>query len=362
MREKSSQNRILWFFLALFFISIIMMGRLLLPFFSILILAAVVTRVFSPVYHFANNRFRESVSSLFTCILVFLVLFVPIVFFVSIISKEAYDLYVTAKSAAVQDQIIKLINANHLIDRINSVLSRFDISVSSEELISPISEIGKFVGLSLFEQASNIASNALKFVVNFVFMLLVIYFLLIDGSRLASFIVDLSPLPREQDEMLIGKFSDMAGAILIGNGICGIIQGVAGGVLFAVFGIKSPFLWGVIMGILAFLPIVGIGVILIPASILLLLKGKIATGVFFMIFYVFLSGGIEYLLKPKLVGDRVKMHTLLVFLAIIGGLKLFGILGIIYGPLVVTFFLTMTDIYHSSYQKMVEPAENKKYS
>jgi predicted PurR-regulated permease PerM len=149
----------------------------------------------------------------------------------------------------------------------------------------------------------------------------------------------------------------MAGAILIGNGAGGLIQGLAGGVVFSIFGLPSPFLWGVIMGLLAFLPIIGIGMVFIPAAIYLFLKGRIAASIFFVVFYVVLSGGVEYLFKPKLVGQRVKMHTLLVFLAIIGGLKLFGILGIIYGPLVITAFLTLTDIYRSSYQTMVNPLE-----
>ena len=147
----------------------------------------------------------------------------------------------------------------------------------------------------------------------------------------------------------------MAGAILIGNGLCGMIQGVAGGLLFSLFNLKSPLLWGVIMGLLAFLPIIGIGAVLIPTAVFLIFKGRIASGIFFIVFYVLLSGGVEYLLKPKLVGKRVKMHTLLVFLSIIGGLKLFGILGIIYGPLITTAFLTLTDIYYTSYQEMVNP-------
>ena len=189
-------------------------------------------------------------------------------------------------------------------------------------------------------------------------MLLVIYYLLIDGDRLVSFIIDLSPLPSEQDEKLIKKFKDMAGAILIGNGLGGLIQGTAGGIVFSLFGLKSPFLWGVIMGLLAFLPIIGIGVVLIPAAIYLILKGRIAAGIFFIVFYIILSGGIEYLLKPKLVGQRVKMHTLLVFFSIIGGLKLFGILGIIYGPLVATAFITLTDIYYASYRELVDPVKD----
>jgi predicted PurR-regulated permease PerM len=198
-------------------------------------------------------------------------------------------------------------------------------------------------------------ANIFNFVVNFFFMLLIVFYLLIDSQRLVSFIVGLSPLPDDQDEKLIQKFKDMAGAILIGNGLGGLIQGTLGGIVFAFFGFRSPFLWGVIMALLAFLPIVGVGAVFLPAALYLILQGRLAAGIFFIIFYVVLSGSIEYLFKPKLVGKRVQMHTLLVFLSIIGGLKLFGILGIIYGPLVVTAFLTLTDIYESSYQRIVEP-------
>ena len=84
-------------------------------------------------------------------------------------------------------------------------------------------------------------------------------------------------------------------------------------------------------------------------------KGRVAAGIFFVVFYLVVSGGIEYFFKPRLVGQRMQMHTLLIFFSIIGGLKLFGILGIIYGPLVVTAFLTLADIYQSSYRNLVEP-------
>jgi predicted PurR-regulated permease PerM len=157
--------------------------------------------------------------------------------------------------------------------------------------------------------------------------------------------------------MLIDKFKGMAGAILIGNGFGGFIQGVLGGVVFWIFGLPSAFLWGVIMGLLAFLPIIGIGVVFIPTAVYLILKGKLAAGIFFVVFYLILSMGVEYVFKPKLVGQRVKMHPLLVFFAIIGGLKLFGIIGIIYGPLVVTGFLTLAEIYRSSYQTLVESGD-----
>ena len=357
MGEKSHRDMILWVFLIYFVISIFFLGWLLWPFVSTIILAAVVTGVFSPVYSYFCRKMRASLASLLTCVLIFFIIFVPIVFFVGILSKEAYDVYLMAKGAVLSDNIRNLIEGSAVLEKANLFLSNFDIKFTGEELNKAISEAGGVIGLFLYEQARAITSNVLKFLANSFFMLLIIYYLLIDKQRLHSFILNISPLPVDQDDKLLQKFKDMAGAILIGNGLGGLIQGILGGIVFAVFGLKSPFFWGVIMGLVAFLPIVGIGVILIPAAIYLFLVGRIASGIFFIIFYVILSGGIEYIFKPKLVGQRVQMHTLLVFLSIIGGLKLFGILGIIYGPLIITAFLTLTDIYKTSYQKLVEPAE-----
>jgi len=293
-----------------------------------------------------------------TCMIVFIVLFVPIFLFVGILSKEAYELYLLGKGALINDRIKSLLAGSSILDRVNLILGNFHVQITGDHLNRILSEISKAVGMFIYSQASAIASNVLTFIVNFFFMLLITYYLLIDGRRVISFITDLSPLPREQDEKLIRKFKDLAGAILVGNGLGGLIQGVLGGIVFALFGLESPFLWGVVMVLLAFLPIVGIGVVFIPAAGYLFLAGRIAAGVFFIVFYIILSGGVEYGLKPKLVGARVKMHTLLVFISIIGGLKLFGILGIIYGPLVVTAFLTLTDIYHTSYQKLITPKKN----
>jgi predicted PurR-regulated permease PerM len=291
---------------------------------------------------------------LLTCLLIFCLLFVPIVFFVGSLTQQAYGLYQMAKDAAISEQINNLLRDTHVFDRANAVLANFDYELTGDELKNAVTDVAKFVGLYLYKQAQAIASNTLAFVINFILMLMVIYFLLIDGHRLVAYIVDLSPLPTDQEWMLIDKFNGMAGAILIGNGLGGVIQGVLGGVLFWIFGLPSAFLWGVIMGLLAFLPIIGIGVVLIPTAFLLFIKGRVAAGIFFIIFYFIVSMGVEYLFKPKLVGQRVQMHPLLVFFAIIGGLKLFGILGIIYGPLVVTAFLTLAQIYRANYQQMVE--------
>ena len=100
-----------------------------------------------------------------------------------------------------------------------------------------------------------------------------------------------------------------------------MFQGVIGGIYFTFLGLNSPVLWGSIMAVLAFLPIFGIGLVLIPTAVILLLNGHAGQAFLTFIFYVILSFTVEYLLKPKFVGSHVKMHTLLVFLAIIGGMS-----------------------------------------
>ena len=356
MSNQSPRYMILWFFLAVFTVSCILMGWLLWPFLSVIILAIVVTGVFAPVYHFIHRKLNSTISSLLTCVLIFIVLFLPLSFFVGILANEAWDLYLTARNALQNKPFMELLEKSDIFDTVNLFLAKFKIQITGDQLNKAIAEIGRVMGLFLYEQARSITTNVLKFIVNFFFMLLIIFYLLIDSPRLVAFIVQLSPLPEDQDQKLIKKFKDIAAAILLGNGLGGIIQGTLGGLVFFLFGLKSPFLWGVIMALLAFLPILGIGIVFVPAAIMLFLQGRLAAGIFFLVFYLILSGGIEYFFKPRLVGQRVRMHTLIVFLSIIGGLKLFGILGIIYGPLVATAFLTLAEIYQASYQQMIEPS------
>ena len=357
MPDRTTNDLIFWFFLGLLLLSFFLIGWLLLPFISTIVLAAVTTGVFNPFYRYIKTRLHlsEAFAALVTCVLIFFILFVPIFFFTGALSKEAYGFYLMGRNAVLDGHIKSFLESHHVIERVNNLLANVNVQVSIEDLNRFISDLGKDLGLFLFDQIKSITSNIFSVVVNFFFMLLIVFFLLLDSQRLLDFIVDLSPLPREQDERLIQKFKDMAGAILIGNGLGGIIQGTIGGVVFAMFGLNAPILWGVLMGLLAFLPIVGIGVVFFPTALFLFIKGRFAAGLFFIIFYMILSFGIEYIFKPKIVGERVKMHTLLVFLAIIGGMKLFGILGIIYGPLIVTSFLTLVDIYRENYQNIVEP-------
>jgi predicted PurR-regulated permease PerM len=346
------------YFLLLFLVSFLLLGRLLWPFFSILIISFLLTGLFQPVFRFFHERLRFSgqFSSLVTCWLIVLVVFVPLMIFVLALSKEVLGLYPLIKGKNLALLMQQLLEENQSIGRIKDIFAGFGIELHPERITGVFSEFGKVAGLFLYNQASAWAANIMNFVFSFFMMIIVIFFLLIDQEKFISYILDLSPLPDQQERQLFRKFEEIAKAVLVGNGLCGLLQGFLGGVAFMFLGISSPILWGGVMAILAFLPIFGIGLVLVPTAIVFFLKGSVGMGIFMLIFYVTLSFSVEYILKPWMVGERVKMHTLLVFLSIIGGLGVYGVLGIIYGPLIVTTFLSLAEIYRKNYSEYVRKA------
>ncbi|MCF6290066.1 MAG: AI-2E family transporter [Desulfobacterales bacterium] len=353
-RGEPPSPMVLRYFLLLFLGAILALGRLLWPFASILILSFLLAGLFRPVYLFLlRKRFTATFSSLATCILIVLLVFVPLLFFVGALSQEMLGFYQQIKGTDLGLKLKELIQAP-MVTQAREIFAGFGFDLEPQKLSNTLAEVSTAIGLFIYGQVSAWAANIMNFVISFFLMIIVIFFYLSEHQRFLDFMMRLSPLPDDQEQQLVTKFVEIAGAVLIGNGICGIIQGVLGGLVFALFDLGPPLLWGGIMAILAFLPIFGIGLVLLPAALIMFLKGSIGVGVFLIIFYAVLSFGIEYLFKPRLVGRRVKMHTLLVFLAILGGLKVFGVLGIIYGPLIVTTFLTLAEIYLENYDQYVK--------
>ena len=353
MQKQQPSPLVLFYFLSLLLLATVLMGWLLWPFVSIIILSYLLATIFDPIYLYLKKRMSAQFSSLVTCVLIVLLIFVPVILFVGALSKEAYALFQLTKGTDLAAKFNEFVEGSALLAGFKDLLAGYGIKIEFAALGTELSKFGGMFALFVYNQASAWAANILNFIFNFFMMVIIIFFLLIDRSRLLTYIMRLSPLPDEHERRLIAKFEEISKAILIGNGTCGLIQGVAGGLVFAFLGFSSPVIWGVVMGILAFLPIVGIALIMWPAIFYLLLQGNVAQGLALIGVYILLTLFVEYMLKTKLVGGTVKMHLLLVFLAIIGGLQVFGVMGIIYGPMIVTGFLTLADIYMTNYEECV---------
>lgn len=341
------------YFLVLFIGSLILMGVILQPFLPILVLSFLLTSIFRPLFFRLSKKIKPWFASTLICLIIIIVVFVPITFFVGALSGEAYDLYLFGKGANLGAKLQTFLKSNALFQSIIGHLAQLGVDIGPEEIGANIAGFAKTAGLFMYNQASAWAANVMSFFFYFFMMIIVIYFLLIDHERLMEFIFTLSPMPDQQERLLFERFEKIGRAILIGNGVSGLVQGTLGGGLFVILGLNSPLLWGAIMAILAFLPIFGAGLVMIPTIVWLFLTGVIGKAVIALVFYILVTVLLEYLMKPKLVGNQVQMHTLLVFLAVLGGLSVFGVLGIVYGPIIATAFLSLADIYREQYRQFV---------
>ncbi|HEB70743.1 MAG TPA: AI-2E family transporter [Desulfobulbus sp.] len=342
------------YFLLVFLIVTLLLGCLLWPFWQLLVLAFLLAGIFRPVHTWLCRWVSPWMASGLTCTLIFFIVFVPLTFCIGALSSEALSLFHWGRDSNLLMKLQQSLQNNTLAGRTQDLLAGFGINFEPSDVTRLISDLSKSTGLFIYGKASGWAANIMSFVFQFSILIMVIFFLLIEIDRLIDFLTRLSPLPPEQDTLLMNKFMEISGVILVGNGISGLLQGVLGGIFFTLLGLNSPVLWGSVMAVFAFLPIFGIGGILLPTAALLFLNGHPGQAILTLVFYAVLSFSVEYLLKPKFVGRQVKMHTLLVLLSILGGMSLFGVLGIIYGPLIVTAFLTLSEIYLKEYKPAID--------
>ena len=341
------------FFLIFLLCSLLLIITLFWTFLSAIILAMLIVSIFYSLYAKVNRLFRkrEVLASLCVTILILITLIIPMSWFVGTLSNEAYDFYRTSSNKMSLSKLKVLLKDDPVwAQRFKRINDMTGLEITPETIENLGSSIGKNVGLFLYNQVSSVASNLVNFLIQFFLMALTMYYLFKDGPRLKRYFFELLPVPENQLEKLTDKFHEMGRAIVVGNGLSGIVQGILGGLGFYFFGLSSPFLWGTVISFMAFLPIIGASAVFIPTTVILFLHGKSGLALGFLIYNLSYSSVIEYLIKPRLIGQGMQMNALLVFVGIIGGIKVFGILGIVYGPLIITVFLTLAEIYRLEYR------------
>jgi predicted PurR-regulated permease PerM len=338
---------ILLIFMALFF-------WLCWTYVSSIVLALLIASALYPLYSRLKGLFKlkDATASLIMTILIILVLIIPVGGFVGTLSKEAFEFYGRTRDSVSMQKIQQVLQGDSLwAKRIRRAGEFANIRLTAESIQQLAASIGKNVGLFLSRQLTSFASNMLSFLIHFFLMMLIIYYIFKDGNRLKSYILELLPFPEGQQKLVADKFSEVGRAVILGNTVSSIIEGILGGFGFFIFGLGSPFLWGTVIGIMGFLPMVGPSAVFIPAAVIILIHGKTGLALGFLIYSVVYTSIVEYIIKPRFIGKGMQMNSILVFFGILGGLKLFGVLGIIYGPLIITILLSLLEIYRLEYKE-----------
>ncbi len=347
-----------WTFLLVTLLVGVLAIRTLASFLGVLLLAAVTAGLLLPLYRRLRRRLgdRPRLAAVAVCLVLTAAVVVPLFFTAQAVSSEALGFYQLTTQQLADRSLLEVLSARQeTLDRINRTLGVLGVRLTPEGVYDRLASLGVKLGGFFYRQGVALAKGLVRLVLGFVFWLLAVYYLLVDGDALAAALAELVPIPPAQQRLLYDRFIGMAGSLVIGNGLAGIVQGVAGGVVFSLLGLPGPVLWGVVMALLAFLPIVGISLVYVPVALVLLLSGETARAVGLFVPLGLLATVVEYWLKPALVGRRMRLHTLLVFLALLGGLDAFGPIGLLVGPLILTALVTLLSIYRECYLPWLYP-------
>lgn len=322
MDSRDFQRAVSWGFAAL----LIYLLYQIVEFFLVPLTWAAVLAIFCYPIHrriLAGIR-RPNVAAFISLLALTVVLVAPITLLVPAFVREAIDIVGGAQAQNALPAVKRF-----LFERLDQ------LPVSVGELETILSEFGQKARAVLAEQSARFAGNLAIFILDLVVMLMGTFYLFRDGPALVELVRDISPLGGEHRDRMMDEAAALISVTLSSGFVVAAVQGILGGLLFAVLGVRAPVFWGVCIAVLAFLPVLGPWLVWAPAAIGLMLGGEVGRGVTMLILGFVLVSGADNVLRPAMVAGRSQLNGMLVFIALLGGVGAFGFLGLVLGPLVV---------------------------
>jgi predicted PurR-regulated permease PerM len=308
---------------------------LLAPFLSALAWALALAVLFAPIHRGIESKVdNRSVAALITVILAGSVIVLPATLLGSRLVIEAARGAVTLKEKIESGDWRSAMKGHETLAPIAQWIEQFDFQ----------SAIGNAASGLAATTASLVQGWMAQLVTVLVAFYLLFYFLR-DRKAALDWLRAISPLSAHEMSRLFDRIVDTVQATLYGTVAVAILQGVLGGLMFGWLGLPNPLLWGLVMGLMAVIPVLGTFVIWVPVAVFLALEGSWAKGLILAAWGGIVVSAIDNLLHPVLVGDRLRLHTIPAFISIVGGVILFGASGLILGPLVVTVTIFVLEIW-----------------
>lgn len=316
---------------------------ILRPFLAPIALAAIFAVILYPLYEKIRKAgWRKEFASFATVALSVLCILLPLGYLGLHISREALA---TARSIAEGTSNQSLIVT--VIDTLGDAAEKISPG-SKEYFVNISSNIDVYIKQSLLWLVGHTgtAFSGLTALILYLFIFLVtLYYLLIDGVRLKNTAAKVSPLNDRDDNIVFERLTLAINSVVKGSLLIALAQGTLTAIGFTIFGIPNAILWGTVTVIAALVPSIGTSLVLLPGIIYLFITGHTLPGVGLVIWSIFAVGLIDNLLYPKLVGKNLQIHPLLVLLSVLGGLALFGPIGIFLGPITISFLFACVSIY-----------------
>jgi len=306
--------------------------KMMAPFVEVIAWAGVLAVVFFPAYRGLRTWIRRpNLAAVLAVVLVIVTVLAPLVFVCGAVVNELQGM-----TASVQAEFERLRSDPQAAAALQARLDRIRGTVDIESILSNenVSAFATRVSQFLLARSAGLVGSLLSILVSAGFTIFTLFYLFRDGEALVHRLPDMLPLDRARGRKLLHRAHEIITASVYGVVVIAIIQGALGGLMFAVLGLPSPIVWGVVMTFLSTIPMLGSGIVWGPAAVVLGVTGQWWKMGALTLWGVLVIGTIDNFLRPRLVGKRTRMHDLLVFFSVLGGLAAFGVIGLLLGPVI----------------------------
>lgn len=325
------------FFFGLLAISGYMVWLIMAPFLGALALSAIIVTICYPLFERIlkhTPRKNRTLAAFITTFLVLLLIILPIVLMSSLVVREVVGFY--QELSAPEDHHLENI-LNFTEAKVRVLVPEFEINTESQ-----IRAVGEWLANHL----GAIFAGTLSTIFTFFIAILGSFYFFRDGKELMQMLIKASPLPDKEDEVIFDRMGRAVRAVATGTLLLALMQGVLVTIGFSFFGIERAILWGSLASIGALMPGIGTTIVTAPAIIYLFVTGNTFGAVGLLIWSALIVGMIDNLVGPYLIGRKNNMHPFVILISVLGGIAFFGPLGFIVGPVVVTLFFVLLEIYN----------------
>jgi len=369
-QSRTKKQFFLLFFIALF----LLVARLFYPFMTIILWSALIYAFLEPLFERITGLMKLDPSSkrkrpmlkniiagVFSVLGVF-VFAVPFTFLFISLLRQVVDLSGNLLRLAENHPDIFSLSHTSPVGGFLFRVSAGSIDLSGVDVIHQMKNFlsassGRIIGFS-----GTILKNALSLVTTLAFMVFTLFFLLVDGRHLTSLVVSAIPIESGYTKMFMQKLRDSGRQLILGFFLVALYQAFAMFVLSTIFGMKNTLVLAALTAVASFIPMVGTSLVWIPLSLFIGLTGEIGRAVAFFVLSAFFISFVDNFLRPMILGDKLRVHPLLIFFAIVGGLNLFGFNGLILGPLILIIFFSAVGLYEQLDQVKAGSPDNDRES
>ncbi|RWX54225.1 AI-2E family transporter [Photobacterium chitinilyticum] len=345
-----------WLLMAALALSAYASYRLIEPYLGSIVMAFIISLLYYPLHARIEAKIPRQPNSaaMVSCTLLTFIIVIPVlIVFSSIIhqgstfSKESYGWLTSggAKEVLSHPLTVKVLS---LIDQ----YSPFE-PLDAQAVVQKVAAAASQFGAQLLNISAKLLGDATNFVISFMLMLFVLFFLLRDHKKMVSAIRHVLPLSRSQEDAVLTEVEQVAKSAVLGSFLTALAQGFAGGFAMWLAGFPGLF-WGSMMAFASFIPVFGTALIWLPAAIYLLLINQWEWALFLAGWGIIVVGSIDNILRPLLMQGNSSMNTLLIFFSILGGLHLFGLIGLIYGPIIFAVTLVLFKLYEVEFKDFLD--------